>query len=419
MPASMQPSEDPLAVPWRRRALGWARSIWLAVGLALLALAAAEGAARLALWLLPRPPADPRLQADSYPPKEPWVAELYQESARSARLRWEPYVYWRRLPFAGRYVNIDARGLRRTWRLPAPTAPGAARRPRVFFFGGSDVWGTGVRDDHTLPSELARWLAAAGVDAEVENYGETGYVSTQSVITLLRELQRGNVPDLVVLYVGANDAIPAVQAHAAGLPQNEAHRAAEFNLLRHPRRLALATLAALVANSALERLAQELRPPPGAAPGQVPPGAALDQPAAEGTLDPLLAADILRTLDAGVTAAQALCAAHGCRAVACWGPNLLDKPHRTPYEETRAALLATIRDGVLTVEQDVQRDWAAKGSGDRVFLGDLFASTTAPRFIDAGHASETANREIAAAIGRHLLDHHLLAPLGPDRLPPR
>ena len=119
------------------------------------------------------------------------MAQLYRENARCAHVRWEPYVYWRRLPCSGSYINVDAAGLRRTWAPPA--RPG--RRPlRIFFFGGSAAWGTGVRDEHTVPSELARYLAAAGIDAEVVNYGETGYVSTQDVIALLRELQRGHRP---------------------------------------------------------------------------------------------------------------------------------------------------------------------------------------------------------------------------------
>src|SRR5579863_7148478 len=114
-----------------RRVLGGLREAWLAVGLTLLALALAEGAVRLALALR-RPAPDARIQADSYP-AEPWVAELYAENARSARMRWESYVYWRRLPFAGSQINVDQRGLRRTWRPPAAVGKPAAAIRRNFF----------------------------------------------------------------------------------------------------------------------------------------------------------------------------------------------------------------------------------------------------------------------------------------------
>ena len=433
MPSAMLQSSEEQQPAARGRAAGRARSLVLAAMLALLAVAAAEGVAWVALWLMPNP-ADPHIRADSYPPEAPWVGELYRELKLSARLRWEPYVYWRRLPFAGQFVNVDGRGLRRTWQPPARSGgdpgprpssgatagPPGGRRPRIFVLGGSDVWGTGVRDDHTLPSELARWLAAAGVEAEVVNYGETGYVSTQSVISLLRELQRGNVPDVVVLYVGVNDAFSAFQSGAAGQPQNETHRVAEFNLLRHTRRLMGETLRAVAARSALVRLTRRLRgpAPASAAPIQAEAGDGLDRTETRGTISPRLAGEVVHTLDVNAGAVQALCAVHGCRAIACWAPDLLDKLHRTPYEESRAALISAYAGAILQVEDAVRRDWAGHASAaDRLFLGGLFAATAAPRFIEAGHTSETANAEIAAAIGRHLLDHRLLPPPGPDTSP--
>jgi len=172
-----------------RRAVAALRDLWLVVGVTLLLLVVGEVAARV---LTPSSPApDVRIHADSYP-DAPWVAGLYDENARSAHLRWESYAYWRRAPFTGAYINVDAHGHRRTWRAPA--APGATAPLRVFVFGGSTVWGTGVRDDHTVPSELARYLGEHGVVADVENFGETGYVSTQDVVSLLRALHRGDVP---------------------------------------------------------------------------------------------------------------------------------------------------------------------------------------------------------------------------------
>jgi hypothetical protein len=37
------------------------------------------------------------------------------------------------------------------------------------------------------------------------NFGESGFVSTQSVIQLMQELQSGNIPHLVIYYDGVND----------------------------------------------------------------------------------------------------------------------------------------------------------------------------------------------------------------------
>jgi hypothetical protein len=384
----MDPAKQRRATGFRR-VLGGLREAWLAVGLTLLALALAEGAARLALSLR-RPAPDARIQADAYP-AEPWVAELYAENARSSRMRWESYVYWRRLPFAGSQINVDQRGLRRTWRPPAAVGKPAAAT--VFFLGGSTAWGTGARDDHTIPSELARYLAGAGVPAAITNFGESGYVSTQAVITLLRELQRGNVPDLVVCYVGMNDTVATCQNRGAGLPLNESNRVREFNLLRHARRLMREALAAAAARSALLRLA-------GLAGGPGSPS-----PAPTGRPDARLIDETLRSVDANLRTVDGLAASYGFRTSFFWEPCIFEKPHRTAYEESRAAVLVFARDLLLATYDRVRRDWAARGPDEFTYLGDLFAGTTAPRFVDHDHTSETADREIAAAIGRQLLEH--------------
>ena len=76
-------------------------------------------------------------------------------------------------------------------------------------FGGSTAWGEGAPDDETIPSHLARLMNVWGVDTTVKNLGERGYVSTQEVVFLYRELQAGRRPDVVVFYDGINDAAAA------------------------------------------------------------------------------------------------------------------------------------------------------------------------------------------------------------------
>ena len=369
-------------VRWRHAA-GFVRSLWLAVGLTILLLAALEGVARVDL-LFSSPDADRRIRADAYPP-EPWVAELYQENARSARLRWESYVNWRRLPFAGKHINIDDRGLRRTWQPPA-----AEGKPplKIFFFGASAVWGTGVRDDHTIPSELGRYLYESGVPADVSNFGETGWVSTQSVIALLRELQRDNVPDLAIFYGGSNDTFSTFQNRAPGLPQNEPHRVREFNLLRHARRLVRETLGVIADRSRLVNLIRSAAPP---APAPGPPPGLVDE--------------TLRVLDANLAAADALATRWGFRINVFWEPCLFTKRHLTPWEERRSGPLEYARGWLLSAYDRVRHDWASRDPGEFTYLGDLFAETEGPRFVDHSHTSEVANREIAEAIGRQLIAH--------------
>jgi lysophospholipase L1-like esterase len=369
------------------------RAAWLTVGITLLALAVLEGVARVA-WAARAEPPDRRIGADSYPP-EPWVAQMFAENRACSHVRWESYVYWRRTACSGKYVNVDEAGLRRTW--SAPAQPG--RRPlRIFFFGGSATWGTGVRDEHTIPSELAQYLAKAGIYAEVRNFGETGYVTTQDVITLLRQLQRGERPDLAILYIGGTDTFSALTEGGVALPLNESHRRREFDILRHGKRLAAAALEALATHSALGRwiAAYSRRPAaPQRAAAVVPPGAE---------------EDLLRSLAANVQLVRVLAKSYGFEAAFFWEPSLDGKSLRTAYEERCTAELLVPRAAVLDVAGRVRRAWAAPGNRDLTFLGDIFAATREPRFIDGGHTSETANRELAAAIGRQLSqDNRLLA----------
>jgi lysophospholipase L1-like esterase len=101
---------------------------------------------------------------------------------------------------------------------------------KIFMFGGSALWGTGARDAFTIPSIFATQLQNKGLATEVTNFGESGYVSTQEVSAMLLQLQKGQIPDLVIFYDGVKDMYSAYQQHVAGLPENEFNRVKEFNL---------------------------------------------------------------------------------------------------------------------------------------------------------------------------------------------
>ena len=59
---------------------------------------------------------------------------------------------------------------------------------------------------------------------------------------------------------------------------------------------------------------------------------------------------------------------------------------------------------MLAVYDRVRRDWPARGDDRLTDLQDMFADTAEPRFVDRIHTGEVANREIAAAIGRRLVE---------------
>ena len=132
------------------------------------------------------------------------VATLFREFHATERIIYEPYTVWDRRYYPGDLISIDHGGFRRTTNNSE-----AEDALRVWVFGGSTAWGEGAPDDETIPSHLARLLNAWGVDTTVKNLGERGYVSTQEVVLLYRELQAGRRPDVVVFYDGINDAAAA------------------------------------------------------------------------------------------------------------------------------------------------------------------------------------------------------------------
>jgi lysophospholipase L1-like esterase len=163
---------------------------------------------------------------------QPWYPEYAKEFAASEGSAWRQYVYFRRASaYHGRYINIDSLRHRVTPQPSTPAVPAA----RVFFFGGSTLWGSFLRDDHTIPAEASRRLQALvgpGSRVEVTNFGETGHVFTQGMLELMLQLREGNRPDVVVFYGGINETFSTLQNGEAGLGQNEANRVKEFALGR-------------------------------------------------------------------------------------------------------------------------------------------------------------------------------------------
>src|SRR5713226_8241663 len=99
---------------------------------------------------------DPRSQADGYG-NTTWAEAYFKELASLPGFKWHPYVYWRRVPSKGHFFNIDKDGLRKTWNAMEQTHS-ELPRVRIFMMGGSTMWGTGARDEETIPSILAQLL---------------------------------------------------------------------------------------------------------------------------------------------------------------------------------------------------------------------------------------------------------------------
>src|SRR5262249_43691498 len=156
--------------------------------------------------------------------RRPPVKTPCERVMASLTLRWQPYTYWRGAPSHNDLVTVEADGRRRNWNAAAVDS--TARQ--VWVTGGSAVWGMCVLDDETIPSDVAKRLAATGVRARVENHAQIGWVTSQEGMDLDLDLRAGRVPDVVVFYDGWNDIVAGMAEGRPGIPLNEANREAEF-----------------------------------------------------------------------------------------------------------------------------------------------------------------------------------------------
>jgi len=374
-----------------RRAASAFRTAWLLLGLTLLFLLAVELALRGAFALKDRVsgPAvvDPRVIRDGYG-GESWPVEHVRELEALAP-RWEPYAYFRQRPFAGRTITIDELGRRAVWR-PPPAEPAGRAPVKILLLGGSSLWGYGARDDHTIPSILARLMHERGVSVEIRNLSEIGYVNTQELVAMVRELQSGYRPDVVLFYDGVNDATSALLAGKPTLTTNEINRVREFNLLQSPVRLIAALVGRLVADSALQRLARSIGRRILGPPSDPHPVPAAD-PAA-------LARGVVDGYRANVAIVDALAARYGFRPLFVWQPVVFSKARPAPFEREEAAKYAWAEPIFAEVSRAIEAADGLRARPDFVDLADVFRDVDDLIFIDYCHTTEAGNARIAGAI---------------------
>ncbi len=374
------------------------QTAWSILGITLVLIIALELGLRLFYGVkdrLPPPPlADPRLVSAGYG-NAPWVRQTLDEQAR-IEPAWHSYVYFRERPFHGKYLNIDVNGVRATWKPPA-SANDAARKPlRILMFGGSTLWGVGARDEGTVPSCLARELASRGIRAEITNLGEIAYVSSQELIALVRLLQNGARPDVVIFYDGVNETISAILDRRAGIPSNEENRRVEFNVRRQPGRLLGLLFTSLIEDSASFRFARSLEQ-------RLRGLAAVPQPAI--VLPPLsssarkqLVEEIVHWYEQNVKVVEMLGREYGFEPLFYWQPVLFTKPNRGSFENEERARYAWGEPVFLDVYQRVASDPALNSDKRWHNISRIFGDSADVLYSDFCHTTERGNAIIAGAM---------------------
>jgi acyl-CoA thioesterase I len=99
-------------------------------------------------------------------------------------------------------------GLAAAFGLVARTAPTAAHGPVIVDLGDSLTAGYGLPESEAFPARLEAWLQRRGIAARVVNAGVSGDTTAGGLARL--DWTLADKPDLVILALGANDALRGI-----------------------------------------------------------------------------------------------------------------------------------------------------------------------------------------------------------------
>jgi hypothetical protein len=293
-------------------------------------------------------------------------------------LRWHPFRHWEMAPLDGETIHIEADGFRRTWNAPEPK--GGPSPVEVAFFGASTTVGWGSHDDTTIPSLVAKGLAARGLSARVRNFGQWTYVNSQEMLLFIEQVKSGLRPAVVVFYDGCNELLGPPDDVELG-PIFSFRMQREHALLSYERRWPALGIAILdlfrwsPLSSAIQQ-ARQWKPP-------------IDF--VEKHTD-----KVIRNYAANVELLERLASSYGAEAWFFWQPLAYDKDVLTANEEklsVPALDLAFWRGYTAAARTRVNA--ALAKSPHFVDLSLLLRDHKEPLYIDQCHVAEPANALIA------------------------
>lgn len=307
---------------------------------------------------------------DNYPNN----SDFWKEHLNIWGSHFEPYYHWRRNGFQGKYINVSSEGIRNT----VITTKSSKNAKNIFMFGGSTLWGTGSKDKHTIPSFVQAML---GKDYKIYNYGETGYVSTQELNFLLKQLAEGNVPDMVVFYDGVNDGYAGVYSPAIPRDVQNLRMQSEINKNK-------SIFFELYKKSNYKRLIDFFSKNTEKWDNEISSKIKNNS------------ASVVKLYEAHIRQVKALGKEYGFETFFFWQPNLFSGERDTFPHEKRI-----IQNSSLTfIESQRQLYLYAKSAftgrdSEKIFfLGDIFNQVNEPLYIDWCHIGPNGNKIIAQQI---------------------
>lgn len=359
------------------RAWGSYRGVAVLVLNTVLLLVLCEVLAGVFIAVFPRPTPDDAFKTRTlrlqYYYQQAWAREYWTEHLEVIHdWAYAPYHLWRSAPYEGKHINIDGQGRRVT-----PNAHCEGDAVRVYFFGGSTMWGYGAPDSNTIPAYVQSNLPAICA----VNWGELGYNSTQNLVLLQRLLAKGDVPDIVVFYDGNNDIATANRYGEAGthmfleafLPyvRSRPQINAPLELLRH------------------SNLWKVLVPPP----TETAPPQLATPPFEEAFLD-----EVTNTYLANVRSLQALAREYDFEAFAFVQP-VLGVVARDLNDEEQA-FVWNVPYGFIELTREIYPRFQKASVNDArlIYLGNVLDDIDLPVWIDSHHVTPWGNLVVADAI---------------------
>jgi lysophospholipase L1-like esterase len=330
----------------------------------------------------------------------PWAQEFWKEEYLRRGTAYEdwyvPFLIWGEKPWHSEYINIDESFMGNMRRTANPLSPACNQAPRkvIWMFGGSTVFGLGVPDTETIPSNLSRELNSAGSACFVIlNAGVEGYVTNQELILLVEELKTGQRPDMVIFYDGVNDADAAASA-GIPIPHQEFERikariegslASKFDFLQNSNSLGL-----------VRAVAGRFRRNGSSAP---PPAELVARASAA-----------LDNYEANIRVVRSLGQAYNFKVFCFWQPSLASggKPLAPFEDQLQRNILSSSDARSFKILRAVNAEAARRSlrGGDFVFLGQVFDSVKEPLYIDhLMHLGPRGNQIVAHAIAKWLDGH--------------
>ena len=379
-------------------------SLSITLFVTVLLLVALEMSARIWYFFRTPPPVGLVAETNNQPaPTSPWnttyETDDFDDFERDSKslpsgFTWHPYVYWRRPLYDVPTMHVSQEGVRLTVQPFNESA-----KNKIFMFGGSTMWGTGVRDKNTLPSLLAERLAETGHrDFYITNFGESAYVSTQSLLTLLLQIRNGNIPQVAIFYEGVNDIASSHLQQKPGLTQHEGSIGFFQNAPRRVEQMSLLELLAM--KSSLGKATGNLAIKIGLQKKPVE-----TTPQAKPTIE-ALAEGTFQNFQETIALARALGKQYGFETYFFWQPSVFTKNQRTKTEQkftedTERSMWKHLPKLMELVNSKVREK--APQLPDFIDLHSALNDDPRNLFTDIFHLTEKGNRKIAERIAEHLI----------------